>query len=1044
MTSSARWFLPVLLALLLGVLFLFHAAPAHAQDAVVWSTELTVQQTTSSSTDLLGCHTLQSQPTARRCSNTAVLGDDEFSYKGVSYTINRIVLFDTGLFILNLNRNLADTLKELALRVEPEIGDSVTLLLAANTPTNRFQFPNTGLSWVVGYKVRLSLVTALTGLTASSATSAGGTYSALTLSPTFPAATANYTATVANSVTHVKLTPTVSRSNHRVTVGKDSSHHNPFTASGTASQAIAMAVGANVIRVQVFDSRARRASQYTVTVTRRAPQGSSNANLSGLTASSATSSGGTYSSLTLSPAFDAATTSYAATVANSVTHVKLTPTVSDSNAMVEVRKGSTGSFATVSSSSASAAIPVSEGTNAITVRVRAQNGTVKNYTVTVTRQAQHGASGADLSGLVASAAGASGTYSALALSPAFNAATTSYTATVPNATTDVKLAPTVSDANAMVGVRKGASGSFRSVISGQESGTISLDVGANVITVRVTAQNGTVKNYTVTITRRGQGAPPPNTGGTGTGGGGAPPTEQPPPDPCGESDTEDLESFYDATGGDNWNDNTNWNSEEPLDQWFGVKTDEEERVISLRLADNNLSGDMPTEELLCLTELKELALWDNELSGEVPDELVQAVERAVLRDVAEDLSLNPEWFDDYENLFNFSDWHGGVTTDDEGRVTELDFTGEDITGEIPQSVFELKRLTAIETGCKVTVDPVPERVRVTMPEGCSDASLENIEISPGELEFDPMDLSYEVPVGYGPVSVTVTPTASESEAVITVNGETVQSETPYTVALEDDGETAIEIVVTAPDGMTTRTYEITVTRCGEDDIWALSRFYEAVGGQNWNDNTNWNSEEPLDRWFGVGTDEEGRVISLHLEGNGLSGKTPRELVCLSELKELALWDNELSGEVPEELALAVERAVLRDVAEALSLNTEWFDDYEDPFNFSDWHEGVTTDHDGRVTELDFTAEDIEGVIPGSVFELQRLAVIETECGVTLEVEAPGRVNVMMADDCVEETVSSGGGGCALSQGDSSVSGFGLFLVTILVLAALGRKRARSS
>ena len=137
--------------------------------------------------------------------------------------------------------------------------------------------------------------------------------------------------------------------------------------------------------------------------------------------------------------------------------------------------------------------------------------------------------------------------------------------------------------------------------------------------------------------------------------------------------------------------------------------------------------------------------------------------------------------------------------------------------------------------------------------------------------------------------------------------------------------------------MTTRTYGITVTRCGEDDIWALSRFYEAVGGQNWNDNTNWNSQEPLDRWFGVGTDEDGRVISLDLEGNGLSGETPRELVCLSEIKELALWDNELSGEVPEELALAVERAVLRDVAEALSLNTEWFDDYEDPFSFSDWH-----------------------------------------------------------------------------------------------------------
>ena len=163
---------------------------------------------------------------------------------------------------------------------------------------------------------------------------------------------------------------------------------------------------------------------------------------------------------------------------------------------------------------------------------------------------------------------------------------------------------------------------------------------------------------------------------------------------------------------------------------------------------------------------------------------MRAVERAVLRDVAVALSLNPEWFDDYDvaDLFDFSDWHEGVTTDDDGRVTELDFTGEDITGEIPGSVFELKRLTAIERDAEVTLEvEAPGRVSVTpLPEGCSDASLRNIEISPGELEFDPMNLSYEVAVGYGPVSVTVTPTASESEAVITVNGETVQSGTRHT------------------------------------------------------------------------------------------------------------------------------------------------------------------------------------------------------------------------------------------------------------------------
>ena len=216
--------------------------------------------------------------------------------------------------------------------------------------------------------------------------------------------------------------------------------------------------------------------------------------------------------------------------------------------------------------------------------------------------------------------------------------------------------------------------------------------------------------------------PTTNTGGTGTGGGGgggAPPKdtsspEEPSDTPCGESDRENLEKFYEATGGENWLEKEYWNSEEPLDQWFGVGTDEDGEVISLRLEENNLSGDMPTKELLCLSELKELALWGNDdLSGEVPEELVWAVERAALRAIAEMLNLNPEWFEDYEDPFDFEDWHEGVTTDDEGRVTELD-----LPGEIPESIIsqfkELREITittSSDGGCALS------------PEGSSAFSL---------------------------------------------------------------------------------------------------------------------------------------------------------------------------------------------------------------------------------------------------------------------------------------------------------------------------------
>ena len=134
------------------------------------------------------------------------------------------------------------------------------------------------------------------------------------------------------------------------------------------------------------------------------------------------------------------------------------------------------------------------------------------------------------------------------------------------------------------------------------------------------------------------------------------------------------------------------------------------------------------------------------------------------------------------------------------------------------------------------------------------------------------------------------------------------------------------------------------------------------------------------------------------------------------------------------------------MAAALSLNEQWFEDYENS-DFGNWHEGVTTDDDGRVTELDFSGtEDIEGTIPVVLIEqLKRLGTLYLNCTISVEGDAPAGVNV--EEVCEEPEVPeepSGGGGCALgsSSGDSPV--FGLFLMTLLVFAALGRRRRAES
>lgn len=79
-------------------------------------------------------------------------------------------------------------------------------------------------------------------------------------------------------------------------------------------------------------------------------------------------------------------------------------------------------------------------------------------------------------------------------------------------------------------------------------------------------------------------------------------------------DREALIALYKATGGDNWIHNDNWCSDKPLSEWYGVTTDQEGRVISLGLSNNNLSGDFP-DNIDLLTKLRELYLDFNNFSA---------------------------------------------------------------------------------------------------------------------------------------------------------------------------------------------------------------------------------------------------------------------------------------------------------------------------------------------------------------------------------------------------------------------------------------------
>ncbi len=105
----------------------------------------------------------------------------------------------------------------------------------------------------------------------------------------------------------------------------------------------------------------------------------------------------------------------------------------------------------------------------------------------------------------------------------------------------------------------------------------------------------------------------------------------------------------------------------------------------------------------------------------------------------------------------------------------------------------------------------------------------------------------------------------------------------------------------------------------------LLRFFEAMGGSEWNNSQNWGTDTPIDTWHGVTTDAAGKVTRLelrdnnltdslpaeigmletlavlYLDGNSIAGPIPPELGNLRSMRAINLWRNQLTGEIPPEL-----------------------------------------------------------------------------------------------------------------------------------------------
>ncbi len=84
----------------------------------------------------------------------------------------------------------------------------------------------------------------------------------------------------------------------------------------------------------------------------------------------------------------------------------------------------------------------------------------------------------------------------------------------------------------------------------------------------------------------------------------------------------------------------------------------------------------------------------------------------------------------------------------------------------------------------------------------------------------------------------------------------------------------------------------------QSDIDTLKALYKSTNGENWRKNENWNSEKPLNTWYGIKTNAEGAVTEIDLESNYLKGRLPENVTGLKKLKVLNIGSSSLNGPLP--------------------------------------------------------------------------------------------------------------------------------------------------
>lgn len=406
------------------------------------------------------------------------------------------------------------------------------------------------------------------------------------------------------------------------------------------------------------------------------------------------------------------------------------------------------------------------------------------------------------------------------------------------------------------------------------------------------------------------------------------PTPVPPP---GERDRAALIAFYQATNGDNWKLNRRWLSDEPLDQWQGVTTDQEGAVTQLLLPNNRITGEIPPE-FGNLLSLSGLDLSGNQLGGCIPVGLYYQGQlgghRAKVNIEPIEACAEP----DRENLVAVFKAMGkeelpgaigtwpGVRVDQSGHVKTLNLDprggGRGARYEPVPVVPELGRLSKLQALRLYGSGELPPELGML-------SNLEYLRIGnrlTGKIPPELGDLSNLARLQLsGKLSGEIPPELGKLRnlAVLSLGGQ-LSGEIP--AELEQLSNLAYvnldnsSLSGCLPSNWPARGGSLPTCSAAssmisqqqaDQEFRALAALFEDLGGLEWGgkNSEHWLSDKPVGEWAGVGVDDQGYVVSLVLRPES-KGTLPAELGDLTYLRTLDIHARlgvSLEGGIPQEL-----------------------------------------------------------------------------------------------------------------------------------------------